>query len=344
MSIYYSIENAMDSLKTWICRCFPKNRHVAVADQNQSLLLTQPLDILLEIADKLPPESSLALSLTCKVAFGTFFPSPSVRVPKQNLERFLLLLEKDVSDRLFYCHLCRRLHPFSHSWEPHRRCQDRRELLCSTMCYSYLPLSIGFYHVQLVMNEHFFGPGRGLSLGQLTVDHPSLTTKGWHVNSMAKIIMDQLYISIKQNLILQGTPARNCTELARILPRDICQHKATYHRGRIFGGLAASHSRPQSRRIDDIEECYEVPGYCTVCLTDFTITVKRHTTIHSVEEGWEITIVSYHQLGECRTPSDWRWQTLGMDWPEAFILRKDFLHSLHRPGSVRTRWEGNIET
>ncbi|KAK8070282.1 hypothetical protein PG994_006898 [Apiospora phragmitis] len=60
-----------------------------------------PLDILEAIALHLPPETAVALGLTCKAALDFFEPKRPLRHSQQKL--VLQLLERDHGERCYYC-------------------------------------------------------------------------------------------------------------------------------------------------------------------------------------------------------------------------------------------------
>lgn len=82
------------------------------------LLLNLPPEILLLIASQLSssPESLVALSLTCKPLFY-FIDRDALKLCDQSQKHLLLLLEKDLGDRFFYCPFCQKLHRFSQPWD-----------------------------------------------------------------------------------------------------------------------------------------------------------------------------------------------------------------------------------
>ena len=79
------------------------------------VLLDQPVDILRIILDFLTPEEAMALSRTCRRFYSTFtghrWVGPKLTdLPPESQQQFALLIERDVGDRCFFCHFCRRLH------------------------------------------------------------------------------------------------------------------------------------------------------------------------------------------------------------------------------------------
>ena len=80
---------------------------------------TLPTEILLLIASHLSssPESLVALSLTCKT-LSSIFDRNAVKLDEKPRCQLLLLLEKDLGNRFFYCSVCCQLHNFSQQWSP----------------------------------------------------------------------------------------------------------------------------------------------------------------------------------------------------------------------------------
>lgn len=82
-------------------------------------LLNLPTEILLPIASQLSssPESLVSLSLTCKT-LSSILDRDAVKLCEKSRRQFLLLLEKDLGNRFFYCSFCCQLHRFSQQWSP----------------------------------------------------------------------------------------------------------------------------------------------------------------------------------------------------------------------------------
>lgn len=82
-------------------------------------LLNLPTEILLLIACQLSlsPESLVALSLTCKT-LSSILDRDAVKLCEKSRCQLLLLLEKDLGNRFFYCSVCCQLHRFSQQWSP----------------------------------------------------------------------------------------------------------------------------------------------------------------------------------------------------------------------------------
>ncbi|KAI1084027.1 hypothetical protein F5B20DRAFT_362693 [Whalleya microplaca] len=289
-----------------------RSNRPSVDKQAGSRLLNLPTVALITILNHLPPESIAALSLTCKSAFYVLFPGTTTSLCGYSLENLLLLLEKDLSHRYFYCCDCGRLHRFSPSWAPYRRngAQHWLELPCEPQIENSGDLCIGFHHARLVLNEHYFGPGRGLSLSQLEVKIAS-PNGGWEIQSEARIISGQLFLSMSHTLLLRGTRAENRHAISHSYPHEICHHVTTHYRE--YRNPHHTMRIPELLPLDGLicqpygyfKECYNAPGSCFVCLTGFTTTIDRQ--VYSDVEHLNITIVSYHQLGDCWSPYDRTW-------------------------------------
>jgi hypothetical protein len=82
--------------------------------------LNLPVELVIRITFHLSstPESILALSLTCKSLFHVLQGDVVKYRNQQCRQNLLLLLEKDLGERVFYCSVCRQLHTFSAWWSP----------------------------------------------------------------------------------------------------------------------------------------------------------------------------------------------------------------------------------
>lgn len=82
-------------------------------------LLNLPTEILLMIASHLSssPESLVALSLTCKT-LSSILDRDALKLCEKSRRQLLLLLEKDLGSRFFYCSVCCQLHQFWQQWSP----------------------------------------------------------------------------------------------------------------------------------------------------------------------------------------------------------------------------------
>jgi hypothetical protein len=292
--------------------------------QTASLLLQQPLDIVNQILENLPPESAVAIALTCKLAFRAFFPAMRSRLEPESLEDLLLLLEKSVSRDLFYFHSCRKLHRYSSFWAPSIGCKSSLAPPCKPKAVNLGGMHIAFYHVRLVMNEHLLGRGNGLHLDRFKQENVPFIFDNpfpaeWGTTTEARILQDQLFLKISHQLKLHRKYWRNCEDI-RSEEHYICPHYTTHLAKRDPFDLAAIIPKQVpplspcdwlSKNFNHLEECENIRTSCTICLTDFITSLKLERTDPNDPdlELLHITIISYHQFGHCRSPSDLKWRT-----------------------------------
>lgn len=321
--------------------------------QAACLLFNQPLDVLFQILDYLPPESAVALTLTCKLAYRNFFPDQKRRLDKwgvTGVQGLLSLLEESVSRKLFLCHDCTKFHRHAFFWRPGQREKSINEPSCKPAITPFSDIYIGFHHVRLVMNEHLFGRGHGIKLKQLQVTIRAWTT-GWTTVCVPRIIGRQLFLQISHRLLLYEHRDTNRAALSTTYRHHICHHVTAHACRRDPRNLTAtlptqiSGLRPLSDRAtyDETNDFVDVPGSCSVCLMDFSTSLRRVADVKDpTRETLDVTVVAFHQLGQCRTPTDWKWQlfsTRVSNYPPVLITRAHYLESYHPPGAVKKRWE-----
>jgi hypothetical protein len=293
-------------------------------------LIVLPLEIILEIAQHLPDAALLCFSLTCRPYHSLLSSAARKARPEgTDLEDFLLLLEKD-STTLYFCYSCLRLHRWSPRWTNKglsSRWLHRSSCVQDFMFHStWQPgLEVHYPHVKLVMNRHFYGTSHGLSLSTLKYcGHTRLYNQGgsshWAID--ARIINDELFLrkSFKVKF-------RNDFQLRGVLLEEylkLCIH--------ITGDDWESLQRyciPELVNSSELKPCASSLGSCPVCLTDYSISISRQ------KDGklWDVEVISYQQLGACRSPYDWKWRSLAeyTVWNEPRCLAQE-------PGLVRQRW------
>lgn len=337
--------------------------------QAQSLLLNLPIELLLEISGLLSLGSAVAFALTCTFLFNILFPK--IKLHGIQLEELLQLLERDLSEQLFFCQRCYTLHRFSPSWGPGR--QDHFEAPCKPKVEVCDTFHLGFHFARLAVNKHLLGGG--LNLEQLTTTLPNYNG-GWDIRCTARVVQNELYLSVSHRLSLNGTGPDNRHALER-LDHGICHHVTTHRpkarlnlstrpRGRIAYEQWLQQRRfyavPQRTRIQELApsdyptyshalaECRDAQGSCTVCLTDYSVTINQtkssEDSSETAKESWDIIIIAYHQLGPCRSQFDWKWLTYATELPtlskqnmDTSLLGKRCENGPYARGAVQARWD-----
>ncbi len=351
--------------------CLPwRLRQRRMVQQPPSTFLLLPADILLYISkNHLSPVSAVALSLTCKALFALLFPGAESRLgivanAGECRQELLLLLEKDVWRRWWYCHGCSLLRrisgkaylsdPWGSSWAPgfevNHNCHHGHWLAGHGFTLYYK-------RVRLVTNRHFFGPPNGLPPAMLDVqiDWSTLSVRNytwgnllpWKEIWSARIVHDELFLSATQTLRCTGWTSDEAFRAAFDSERrQICSHVWTSNQEltlatdcSIYALLLPSASL--------FTPCRNLVESCPWCLTDYMTTVDRRLEDgrdgDRQEEqplsGWFITITSYHRLGSGRSPTDPKWLAFGGTWDRTPQTPRDLW--AYPPGSVKAMWESH---
>lgn len=328
-----------------------RDTDVEVNTQPNSVLMDQPVDIVFSILEHLPPESAVAFTLTCKLAFSAFFPKMKERLDITAESNLLMLLEEDLSHRLFFCHNCQKLHRLDPSWtrDPGPDSDNtpilspsggRIQLPCRPLIYSPWHIGIGFHHVKLATNAHLWGFGYGMSLTWLNKemsdfkDIEDARLDGWRTSHDARMSGDgQLFLRVKHKALLVDRHQRLRAIGIFGSTHSICLHMAYWDE--------------EFKWRRELNTNQMVDRSCRMCLTDYTVSFKRgeyHTFSCSAVAGMvlEATIVSYHQLGLGRSPSDPAW--FAFSTPPALSNCPDYAFTIstvinHEPGTIKRQWD-----
>lgn len=153
------------------------------------------------------------------------------------------------------------------------------------------------------MNRHLYGSPKGLPLENL--DRSSLVDSWgdgplWLETPFPRIIDHELFLCITHSISGEAATLRGAIDEGR---HGICMHIATdpvdlwrthrrdvYRMPELFEPEASKAHRPPP-----FEECRDVPGSCTVCLTDYITTIElaevREIT-RSETSKYRVSIVS----------------------------------------------------
>ncbi|TRX92842.1 hypothetical protein FHL15_006248 [Xylaria flabelliformis] len=341
------------------------------------LLSNTPVEVFLLISEQLSADALAALSLTCR----SFYSILKARIQLHGTDReaLLLLLEKDLGDKLYYCPFCSRLHPFSPSWTPVDINLKAREN--QSCCYERCPAwgqafrlshssqyNLGYHLARLVMNRHLFGAPNGLPLDSLHrrfVEFQDYDTRPWNQDLSFKIVDNELFLRAVH--VFYARDSASFAAASGHQNHYICPHIITaVPPGRNLYGLNEI-SELKDHRLHRLIPCREALRHCSRCLTDFQITVERvkgcerppgtpqrgwishGSRVHRWYEvesyktpntiGWQIAIIAYHQFGSCRSPQDWKWKAMSPGI-ESMTSRRNTVD--YPPGAVIRKWKQSI--
>lgn len=322
-------------------------------------ILSLPVEIIDNVGQYLSNHEKVLLSLTCS-SLRFILAGYSALLSTEDWRQLLQVVQRD-TPHLFYCHACVKMHPFDQTFGP-TGLPACFELLDKSHCtiagddpttfggggrrslVSNNDYQLAFHHVQLVMNRHFFGARHGLPLSRLEVrasstsSSGSIKTQSWRSQIIAgELFLSAIYVlSHKRNAVHQTWYD---AALGRI---DICPHTRTRSHWTDIRNMPALEYREENpfepdnvlRLTDGVIEEHEASQSCSYCLTDIDIACESKSL-----EARVISITTYHQLGSCRSPGDWKWQVFTTPAREC---RKDGLPKRvsqgHRHGEVRRAW------
>ncbi|KAI1077075.1 hypothetical protein F5B20DRAFT_593116 [Whalleya microplaca] len=259
-------------------------------------LLDLPPCVLLEISHHLPPENAAALALTCRASYALLHPQLKTDLHSTSLLALLALLallERDLGDR-----------------------QSAQQTQAPAPPSPSIPLIadygapyVTFHHARLVLNRRLWGGKAGLPLSQLEdTGWRDQRGEGWRVQSEAAVLEgegNELLLLLRAEHTLRLDSQGDDREPAR---RGAARARAPGY----YDEEPGTERVPQLEKGEDggVAPCRLAPGHCAVCLTDYTATVEQRVGQWGKRTYpcWFVTIVSYHQLGDCRDPRDWKWQ------------------------------------
>ncbi|KAK6855011.1 hypothetical protein PG995_008543 [Apiospora arundinis] len=173
------------------------------------------------------------LALTCKSAMDLYYPkTPLVWDEITHVRR---LIELSVSDRLYYCWDCTYLHHLDQLDPKEWRASARENTDIRSHPFAapilttpiipknsddptnnpYVPYCeytppttffgiwrLGFCHFQLIMNEHLYGPGRGIAPSPGFIE--ATTIGDWSLKPSVAILDGQLFLSVRYAITVRG--------------------------------------------------------------------------------------------------------------------------------------------
>ncbi|KND87844.1 hypothetical protein TOPH_07477 [Tolypocladium ophioglossoides CBS 100239] len=310
-----------------------------------SRILQLPADVLLLICDELETPEALSLSLACKSTYALCFALCHKKMTVDDRRKFLLLLEKDpgMGRGVFYCHTCNYLHPFQPYWGPHSEPEASSEPSlhhCGNRD-RFAPIGnrfdLSYTHARLAMNDHFYGPGRGIPLENLCIEHTE--HRDWTsvlCSTDAKIKNDELYLLRTYTFTIPNDSIAEFRKCTGARDFRLCEHTSFFSNTSVYRQYVPELQRRPASGGEGFATCKDSPGSCGLCLMDYDITIAPAQD----NPAWDVTIKAHHQLGACRTPDDWKWAR----FTEAcrahlfFPNRPNRRGSTHNAGVVKQRW------
>ncbi|KAI0842555.1 hypothetical protein F5Y06DRAFT_284680 [Hypoxylon sp. FL0890] len=278
----------------------------------------------------------------------------------------------------YYCDDCVRLHYFNPARDRpgiHLYGDGRLYRDCRRNCV-HLPgtgFSFPYHHARLITNQYLYGTPDPSFLANFLIprgrlQHPPRWTQTWS----AKVISGELFLSATHTFCFGGTEEkfrdildeneyRICKHigtrktftgvwahwqlfqktwglLPRDTPRNFCPPWDPRRVINSFRLEGTTRIPSGSRRL---KPCQAEPGSCDFCATDYTTTLQRRFVEGTQfrRREWVLTIVTYHLLGDCRSPSGDKWEAFKGNWFSCFAEpgREEVFGSV--PGDVKERWE-----
>ena len=295
-----------------------------------------PNEIILQITSHLPLSSSTSLALTCRTLYRSCFPG-QVLDPKPK-EALLLLLEKDIPS-LYFCHYCVKLHPWHRRWSRSLTPWYQSSLPCQRSFQNQLWLAatchIPYYYARVVMNRHFYGDGHG----PLPRSLEPRVCRCYHLDDVVstqtqavRIIDDELIVLSVMRVEHTRGNAVGLRQHIDDMGGSVCAH-LTLQTGRpSYAPVQVPELRGEGTTSPVFRLCNGARGSCALCLIDYSIDISWR----GEQNGYLIEVKVYRQLGGCRSPFDWSWNTMKV--AETNEVTRVAYGTIYGPGSVQDQW------
>ncbi|KAI0160629.1 hypothetical protein GGR57DRAFT_499306 [Xylariaceae sp. FL1272] len=295
--------------------------------------------------------SYTALSLTCKALYYLHRGRVSPLFQGSRLH-LLTLIEKDIADKWYLCHVCSKLHRTSRLGFPKSGINTGRAM-CRTGQRLLRPCGVWkdrltFQQARCAMIRHLYGGDNGWSVALLEWGDKATRSNPRPTSAIPRIIHGELYYCITSTF---NYAVRDWVSVQQAAfdfinyfeNRRLCPHMSV-RLDKISCKLC----------VDDDIKTYEQPegpvaiadvpfacvdkwqGSCPICLTDFEASVELNDTMVLKKSQFIITVKSYYQLGPCQSPDDWKWTTLTRRSADYLVKRNK---KIYPPGSVRQIWQ-----
>ncbi|OTB04242.1 hypothetical protein M426DRAFT_23108 [Hypoxylon sp. CI-4A] len=291
-----------------------------------------PAETILDILDHLPVEDKVCFGLTCTALHRFTYKIDKKRLDPQTKEAILIRLEKD-HPGFFYCHSKEKLFPFGSTYLsgplPLHVLTEQVKYF-GVINFKGSTFKLRYYEARLATNHHLHGPEHGISPSTLTHRNPILRTSPESSPRNRR----------PKNLTFLPTGRPGSTQLFRTCNgKDLVGGSQDYlTKGEAF--RVCMHAGVDVAAINCVkipaldkgisrESGYHGTGSCIFCPTDWDCSVRWTGAKH----GWAVTIKTYHEVGDCRSPYDTKWQQMTRATPFTIAKGRDIPH-----GSVRSQW------
>lgn len=345
----YEPETAATPIETAIATSEPPS----TSERSSTTLADLPADVLFLISDHLDAPSAHSLALTCRGFYSVGFPQTRRKLEVEDKKELLTILERDgFSDGFYYCPRCVKLRPYTLTFgpqSPDEGSDKTRAHVCGTrdrFTPMGNPYDLGYHHARLVMNSHFYGPKHGIPLGNICTEHDAPREKTTvHCSTAANIISDELFLRRTYTFQISNRDAQQLRQCTGHRDFRLCEHLPFFRNSSIYHQALPELARQprNTANHDQFVPCTNSPGSCGLCLLDYDVTISRV----DCGQAWKVKIDAYHQLGDCRSPDDWKWARFTeKSRPHLFLPnRPNRRGSGYNPGAVKRRWlQGPPET
>ncbi|KAI1428527.1 hypothetical protein F5Y12DRAFT_789968 [Xylaria sp. FL1777] len=331
-----------------------------------SYLLEAPVEIVLLISENLAGADAVCFALACKALFSLSSRirnfSILSRTKKYLMQRLcpeeqralLTRLEKEVPGLVYDSGLNKLLHFDCHGvikikalWD---LAKSNQFAYFIPMTRSYYWKSIVYGQMRLLRNYRLYGPAQGVPLSILSGKDRSPTTpiefmqrqcESYVENSqVARWIGDELFLSCTKTMYLNKLE-KGPVEIKALQEFIVATAVHTCHHGIFYGykGTLETLYKNDALRSEfpQIEgklaenSIYQKTGSCRDCETDWDVSISWNDSM----SGLIITYITYHDLGNCSSPSDLKWTMINV-----FNLKPGRFIRGARPGDVKGQWIG----
>jgi hypothetical protein len=294
-----------------------------------------PTEIILEVASYLDAVSSTSLALTCRRLYTVSFPKRLI-IQGSERELLLLLLERDLPS-FYFCQFCVKLHDWHGPWKSTPWPSGRFGLCGPEMSRHIVDLEphfIAYPFARLVVNRHLYGPEHGPDLHHLNCQSKKESIENGtvqHTSRSARIVEGQLLIYTSMSL----SHCRGDSQLLRQYLDSwrpiVCVHLRLGRPNTLIHGSVQLPELVHEEGASSIFTlCHNAQGSCVFCLTDYIIEV----TWQGERMGYRISLTTYRQPGDCRSPLDWGWRTMA----DRYIGNLPLRSTRYGTGYVRNQW------